>query len=86
MVSHDRGRVAHPEWSRAVTLTSVEAPTRTPPAAVAPRPWVDSLPSLSRWTLRLALEDAILLAQDCADEARERRYLRMLERLEASGA
>jgi hypothetical protein len=33
--------------------------------------------------LRLALEDAILFAQDCADEARERRYLRLLDRLEA---
>jgi hypothetical protein len=44
---------------------------------------VDTIPSSSRWTLRLALEDALLVARDCADEARERRYLRMLERLEA---
>jgi hypothetical protein len=34
--------------------------------------------------LRLALEDAIIVAQDCDDEPRERDYLRLLHGLEAA--
>jgi hypothetical protein len=48
-----------------------------------PRAWHSLLPRRTRATLRSALEDAIIVAQDCGDEACERRYLAVLEVLEA---
>jgi hypothetical protein len=42
-----------------------------------------ALPHRTRAVLTSALEDAVLVAQDCCDEPAERDYLRLLERLEA---
>ena len=56
-------------------MEATQAPAR-------PQHWMVTLPQLTRWTLRQALEDAILTAQACGDEPRERRYLQLLDRLE----
>jgi hypothetical protein len=52
--------------------------------ATPPQTWMAALPRRTRAVLTSALEDAVLVAQDCHDEPAERDYLRMLERLEAS--
>lgn len=49
-----------------------------------PRTWQSLLPRRTRATLCSALEDAIIVAQDCADEACERRYLALLELIETA--
>jgi len=67
-------------------MAAVADPSLPSPGWSPGRWWVRLVPRRVRAVLRLALEDAILVAQDCGDERGERACLLVLHALEGGCA
>jgi hypothetical protein len=71
--------ITHVAQAQAAALSGGRSPTAV---SRRPRTWQSLLPRRTRASLCLVLEDAIIDAQDCADEAAERECLALLATLE----